>query len=502
VVDEPILQLDHVTKQFPGVRALHDVHMALYPGQVTALLGENGAGKSTIVKILTGIYRPDTGAIRIGGKLQSFSSPREAWGSGVSAIHQETVMFDDLTVAENIFMGHMPLRSGKRIDWQVMNTRAAALLKSVDADFGPEVLLKRLGVAQKHLVEIARALSHDSRIVIMDEPTSALSAREISDLFRIISQLRAEGRAILFISHKFDEIFRVADRWACLRDGELVGEGLIKEVDSPQLVKLMVGRPIDQVFPKKKIEIGEPVLEVVGLSNPTEFADVSFTLHKGEILGFYGLVGAGRSEAMQALFGVSVATAGDVKLNGKSLAISSTADAIAAGIAYVPEDRQVQGTILPFGIRENITLASLYQHTEKNLLSRVSEQKITRKLGGRLSVKAAHWEQRLNELSGGNQQKVVIAKWLATSPKILILDEPTKGIDVGSKAAVHEFMGELAAEGLAVILISSELPEIMGMADRIMVMHEGRIVKNFARSEATAEAIVTAATGGGHHAAA
>jgi rhamnose transport system ATP-binding protein len=396
----------------------------------------------------------------------------------------------------------MPLRSGKRIDWQVMNTRAAALLKSVDADFGPEVLLKRLGVAQKHLVEIARALSHDSRIVIMDEPTSALSAREISDLFRIISQLRAEGRAILFISHKFDEIFRVADRWACLRDGELVGEGLIKEVDSPQLVKLMVGRPIDQVFPKKKIEIGEPVLEVVGLSNPTEFADVSFTLHKGEILGFYGLVGAGRSEAMQALFGVSVATAGDVKLNGKALAISSTADAIAAGIAYVPEDRQVQGTILPFGIRENITLASLYQHTEKNLLSRVSEQKITRKLGGRLSVKAAHWEQRLNELSGGNQQKVVIAKWLATSPKILTLDEPTKGIDVGSKAAVHEFMGELAAEGLAVILISSELPEIMGMADRIMVMHEGRIVKNFARSEATAEAIVTAATGGGHHAAA
>ena len=502
MVDEPILRLDHVTKQFPGVRALHDVHMALYPGQVTALLGENGAGKSTIVKILTGIYRPDAGAIHIGGKLQSFSSPRDAWRSGVSAIHQETVMFDDLTVAENIFMGHMPLRSGKRIDWQLMNARGAELLKSVDADFGSEVLLKRLGVAQKHLVEIARALSHDSRIVIMDEPTSALSAREISDLFLIIAQLKAEGRAILFISHKFDEIFRVADRWVCLRDGEHVGEGLIKDVEPRGLVKLMVGRPIDQVFPKKKIEIGEPVLEVVGLSNPTEFADVSFTLHKGEILGFYGLVGAGRSETMQALFGVSKATAGVVKLNGKTLAISSTADAIVSGIAYVPEDRQVQGTVLPFGIRENTTLASLHQHTDKGILSRVSEQKITRKLGGRLSVKAAHWEQRLNELSGGNQQKVVIAKWLATSPKILILDEPTKGIDVGSKAAVHEFMGELASEGLAVILISSELPEIMGMADRIMVMHEGRIVKNFTRAEATAEAIVTAATGGGHHAAA
>ena len=345
MAEEPILQLDHVTKQFPGVRALHDVHMELYPGQVTALLGENGAGKSTIVKILTGIHRPDAGAIHINGKLQSFSSPRDAWASGISAIHQETVMFDDLTVAENIFMGHMPLKSGGRIDWQSMRARSAELLKSVEADFGPDDLLKRLGVAQKHLVEIARALSHDSRIVIMDEPTSALSAREIDDLFSIVAQLKAEGRAILFISHKFDEIFQVADRWVCLRDGEHVGEGLITDVKPQGLVKLMVGRPIDQVFPKKKIEIGEPVLEVAGLSNPTEFADVSFTLHKGEILGFYGLVGAGRSEAMQAIFGVSPATAGTIKLNGKALAIASTADASAAGIAYVPEDRQVQGTI-------------------------------------------------------------------------------------------------------------------------------------------------------------
>lgn len=500
MAEEPILQLDHVTKQFPGVRALHDVHMELYPGQVTALLGENGAGKSTIVKILTGIHRPDAGAIRINGKLQSFSSPRDAWASGISAIHQETVMFDDLTVAENIFMGHMPLKSGGRIDWQSMRARSAELLKSVEADFGPDDLLKRLGVAQKHLVEIARALSHDSRIVIMDEPTSALSAREIDDLFDIVAQLKAEGRAILFISHKFDEIFRVADRWVCLRDGEHVGEGLIKDVDSPKLVKLMVGRSIDQIFPKKQIKIGEPVLEVEGLCNPTEFADVSFTLHKGEILGFYGLVGAGRSEAMQTLFGVSKPSSGTIKLNGKDLAISSTADAIEAGIAYVPEDRQVQGAVLPFGIRENMTLASLQRHASKSVLSLASEQSVTRKLGERLSVKASNWEQRLNDLSGGNQQKVVIAKWLATEPKILILDEPTKGIDVGSKAAVHEFMGELAAEGLAVILITSELPEVLGMADRIMVMHEGRIVKSFTRAEATAEAIVTAATGGGHHA--
>jgi rhamnose transport system ATP-binding protein len=496
--NDPILQLDHVTKQFPGVRALHDVALSLYPGQVTALLGENGAGKSTIVKILTGIYRPDAGAIHVGGKLASFMSPRDAWAKGITAIHQETVMFDDLTVAENIFMGHMPVEHGRIVNWKAMRERAAALLKRVDADFGADIPLKRLGVAQKHLVEIARALSHDSKIVIMDEPTSALSAHEIDDLFRIVDQLKAEGRAVLFISHKFDEIFRVADRWVCLRDGEHVGDGLIGQVKQAELVKLMVGRSIDQVFPKRQVTIGEPVLEVDGLSSPTEFADVSFTLRKGEILGFYGLVGAGRSETMQALFGVSTPSKGSVKLKGNLVSLKSAAEAIAAGIAYVPEDRQVQGTVLPLGIRENITLASLAQHVNGLFLSKDSEREVTRKLGQRLSIKAANWEQRLGELSGGNQQKVVISKWLATNPQILILDEPTKGIDIGSKSAVHEFMGELVAGGLAIILVTSELPEVMGMADRIMVMYEGRIVRSFARGEATAEQIVTAATGGSH----
>ena len=395
-------------------------------------------------------------------------------------------------------MGHMPVGRGRIVDWTAMRERTAHLLKRVDADFSPGTLLKRLGVAQKHLVEIARALSHDAKIVIMDEPTSALSAREIDDLFRIVEQLKAEGRAVLFISHKFDEVFRVADRWVCLRDGEHVGEGLIGQVKSRDLVKLMVGRSIDRVFPKRAVPIGEAVLEVEGLSNPTEFADVSFTLHKGEILGFYGLVGAGRSETMQALFGITTPSTGEVKLDGKRVALASAAEAIAAGIAYVPEDRQVQGTVLPLGIRENITLASLAQHVRGLFLSRDSELDVTRKLGTRLSIKAANWEQTLRDLSGGNQQKVVISKWLATHPRILILDEPTKGIDIGSKAAVHEFMGELVAEGLAIILVTSELPEVLGMADRIMVMYEGRIVESFARGEATAEQIVTAATGGGH----
>ncbi|WP_448950317.1 sugar ABC transporter ATP-binding protein [Labrys neptuniae] len=492
----PLLSLSGVSKRFPGVRALHDVRLTLRPGEVTALLGENGAGKSTIVKILTGIYTPDEGEIRVGGQAVQFSSPRDAWAAGITAIHQETIMFDELSVAENVFMGHMPKGAGGLVDWNAIQARTRDLLKRLDADIDPAEPLKALSVAQKHLVEIARALSHQARIVIMDEPTAALSAREIDDLFRIIDQLKAEGRAILFISHKFEEIFRVADRWLCLRDGEYVGDGAIVEATPSELVRLMVGRSIEQVFPKREVPIGDVALEVKDLGNDSEFADISFTLRQGEILGLYGLVGAGRSEAMQAVFGLSRLGKGEIKVRGETRAINSPADAIAAGIAYVPEDRQIQGAVLPFGVRENTTLASLMRHSRLGFLSQRSEIADTRRLGTRLVVKAASWDQKLQELSGGNQQKVVIAKWLATNPKVIILDEPTKGIDVGSKAAVHDFMVELAAEGLAVILISSELPEVMGMSDRILVMHEGRIVKEFARAEMDAAAIVTAATGG------
>lgn len=495
----PALALTKVSKTFPGVRALHEVQLTLRAGEVMALLGENGAGKSTLVKILTGIYTPDGGTLTVGGHPQKFTKPTDAWAAGITAIHQETVMFDELTVAENIFMGHMPVkRGGLRkglIDWQRANTDAAELLKRLEADFSADTLLKRLGVAQKHLVEIARALSHDAQIIIMDEPTAALSEREIDDLFRIVAQLKAQGRAILFISHKFDEIFRIADRWTCLRDGEFVGSGDISAVTQADLVKLMVGRPIDQVFPKRDVTLGDVVLEVDDLSNATEFDGASFTLRAGEILGFYGLVGAGRSELMQALFGITAATRGTIKIHGQKIELNSPDDAIAAGIAYVPEDRQVQGTFQPTGIRENITLASLRKHTRNAVISYKAELETTKRLGQRLSVKAASWEQRLGDLSGGNQQKVVIAKWLATNPKILILDEPTKGIDIGSKAAVHDFMGELASEGLAIILISSELPEVMGMSDSIQVMHAGRFAKRFSRAEATAEGIVSAASG-------
>ena len=493
---EPLLRVTGATKSFPGVRALHQAGLTLHAGEVTALIGENGAGKSTLVKILTGIYPPDEGEIRIDGEPVIIRGPRDAWAKGIAAIHQETVMFDDLSVAENIFMGHMPVTGRGRIDWAAMRARAAELLARLEADATPDTLLKRLGVAQKHIVEIARALSHDARIIIMDEPTSALSEREIGDLYRIVEQLKSQGRAILFISHKFQEVFRIAERWVCLRDGEQVGEGRIKDVTQADLVRLMVGRPVDQAFPKRIVPIGEPILAVNGLSNATEFADISFTLRKGEILGLYGLVGAGRSEAMQGLFGLSTVTKGRVEIDGRPLQLGSPPAAIAAGIAYVPEDRQVQGAVLPFGIRENMTLASLPEFVKNLSLNREAELGRTRHLGRRLAVKAANWEQRLLELSGGNQQKVVIAKWLATKPRVIILDEPTKGIDIGSKAAVHDFMGELAEEGLAVILVSSELPEIMGLSDRILVMHEGRIVKEFERGKASAEDIVSAA--GGH----
>jgi rhamnose transport system ATP-binding protein len=489
-----MLTLTGLSKSFPGVRALHDVGFSLAAGEVTALIGENGAGKSTVVKLLTGIYRPDEGSIEVNGNPVAFTSPADSWRAGITAIHQETAMFDELTVAENIFMGHAP-RKARFIDWRSMQHQAASILTSIESDIDPAMPLKQLGVAQKHLVSIARALSHDARIVIMDEPTASLSAREIDELFRIVARLKAEGRAVLFISHKFDEIFRVADSWLCLRDGEKVGAGSIKDVTQNDLVKLMVGRPIDQIYPKRQAQIGETVLAVSSLANTTEFADISFTLRKGEILGFYGLVGAGRSEAMQALFGITKPTSGTITVKGQTVKITSPAEAIAKGISYVPEDRQTQGAILPMGVRENTTLASLQKHVKHGLLSGDSERATTRDLGRALQVKASSWDQRIGDLSGGNQQKVVIAKWLAANPTILILDEPTKGIDIGSKAAVHELMSQLAGQGLAIILVSSELPEVMGMSDNIIVMQEGRIVARFARGQATREQVVSAATG-------
>ncbi|WP_151719054.1 sugar ABC transporter ATP-binding protein [Gemmobacter serpentinus] len=491
----PVLSLRGISKSFPGVRALNGVQLDLYPGQVTALIGENGAGKSTIVKILTGIYQPDEGTITVGGQDLRFPTAQAASDAGVTAIHQETVLFDELTVAENIFIGHAPRGRFGLIDTRRMEAEAARLLASIGADLSPKARLRDLGIASRHLVAIARALSVDARVVIMDEPTAALSHKEIHELYELVETLKAQGKAILFISHKFDEIFRIADRWTVFRDGQFIEDGTMAEVNEARLVQLMVGRSVDQIYPKRPSQIGKPVLTVAGYSHPTEFEDIGFTLHEGEILGFYGLVGAGRSEVMQALFGITKPSRGACRIAGQVQVIRTTAEAVEAGIVYVPEDRGRQGAVKGMPIFQNVTLPSLHRTSRAGFLRLSEEFALARDYTQRLDLRAASLDQDVGLLSGGNQQKVVIAKWLATRPRVIILDEPTKGIDIGSKAAVHDFMSELAAQGLAVIMVSSEIPEVLGMSDRVIVMREGRIAAEFAGDDMTPENLVRAAVG-------
>lgn len=491
----PVLSLHEVTKTFPGVKALSEVSLSLYPGQVTALVGENGAGKSTVVKILTGIYQPDGGTIAVAGTPTTFPTPQAAANAGVTAIHQETVLFDELSVAENIFLGHAPRTGFGLIDTSAMAAKARDILAGIGGALDPATKLKDLGIASKHLVAIARALSIDASAVIMDEPTAALSHKEIEELYELVETLKAQGKAILFISHKFDEIFRIADRYTVFRDGQMVGEGAMSEITEPELVKLMVGRDVSQIFPNRTPSIGAQILAVDGYNHPTEFADISFTLSKGEILGFYGLVGAGRSEFMQSLFGITRPASGTVTIDGAPVRITSPAAAIANGIVYVPEDRGTQGAIRPLPIFQNVTLPSLPKTSRRGFLQLAEEFALARQYTERLDLRAASLDTPVRNLSGGNQQKVVIAKWLATQPKVIILDEPTKGIDIGSKAAVHEFMAELAAQGLAVIMVSSEIPEILGMSDRAIVMREGRIAAELSKADLSPEVLVRHAAG-------
>jgi rhamnose transport system ATP-binding protein len=492
---EPILTLSGISKSFPGVRALHDVSLELFPGQVTALIGENGAGKSTLVKVLTGIYQPDGGEIRVRGEVVHLPTAHSASGAGITAIHQETVLFDELTVAENIYLGHAPKNRFGMIDWKTMKREAQLTLDSMAAGIDADMPLKELGIAKKHLVAVARALSVDAQVVIMDEPTAALSQKEIEELYVLVDLLKEDGKAILFISHKFDEIFRICDRYTVFRDGEMVGKGLIKDTPESEIVKLMVGRAVDHIFPARTADIGGAVLEVKGLSHPTEFEDISFAVKKGEILGFYGLVGAGRSEVMQAIFGMTKVAGGAIVLDGKTIAPRSPADAVEAGIVYVPEERGKQGVITGEPIFKNVSLPSLRKTSRSGFLRMAEEFALARTYTERLDLRASSLSQNVSTLSGGNQQKVVIAKWLATLPKVIILDEPTKGIDIGSKAAVHEFMAELVAQGLSVIMVSSELPEILGMSDRVVVMREGRIVDTLENDGLAPETLVRLAAG-------
>lgn len=498
----PLLSLKGICKTFPGVRALENVQLELWPGRVTALIGENGAGKSTLVKVMTGIYQPDGGEILYKAIPIALPNPEAAHKVGITAIHQETVLFDELTVTENIFTGHYLVKGlFKTLDWPAMHRQAREILNRLEVNIDPHAVLKTLSIAQRHMVAIARALSFDAQVVILDEPTAALSQHEILEFYQIVERLKYEGKAILFISHKFDEIFELADHYTILRDGVFVSAGSIAEITEERMVAMMVGRAITQTYPKVAWEPGDRVLEVRDLCHPTEFAHINFSLRKGEILGFYGLVGAGRTELMQALCGVTQPSAGEIILNGKTVRFRQPADAIDAGIVCVPEERQKQGAIIALPIAQNISLPQLSRLNPNGILHDEREWALADEYAKRLQVKAFSWRQPVETLSGGNQQKVVIGKWLATRPDVIILDEPTKGIDIGSKAAVHQFMSELVGQGLAVIMVSSELPEVMGMADRIIVMHEGLMVAEYAAGKATAESIVSAASGAGREAA-
>jgi rhamnose transport system ATP-binding protein len=489
-----VLETKHISKRFDMTRALDDVSLTLYPGEVHALVGENGAGKSTLVKVISGVHQPDAGEIRFQGQPVTFANPLIAQQYGIAAIYQEPTLFPDLDVAENIFMGHQPLRPHtRRINWRRMYEEAAKLLRSLGVSLDPRTRVRGLSFADQQMVEIAKALSITPQVLIMDEPTSALTLREVAELFRITRQLRDAGTAVVFISHRLEEAFELADRITVLRDGHYVGTRAVREVTSHEVIQMMVGRTLEDMYPKEEVQRGEVMLRVNGLTKEGQFYDVSLELHRGEILGLAGLVGAGRTEVACAIFGVEPADRGAIWVNGREAHIRGPNDALALGIAYVPEDRQQQGLVLPMTITQNVTLPILREFARVSWVDRAEEERVSKEFTDRLEVRAAGLWQKVRELSGGNQQKVVLAKWLATRPRILILDEPTRGIDVGTKAAVHQLMNTLAAQGLAILMISSELPEILGMSDRIVVMREGHVTGHFTRAEATQEKIIAAA---------
>ena len=492
--ESPAVELRGVHKSFGGVRAVRGVDLALTPGEIHALVGENGAGKSTLVRILGGVYRPDEGTVVVGGERVDLHSPADARARGMAVIYQEPALFPDLDIAENIYMGRQP-RGRLGIDWREMYREVEDLVASLGVTLDPRTPIQGLSVADQQLVEIAKALSLEARVVVMDEPTAALSSRETEQLFRIVRELRERGVAVLFISHRLEEVFELADTVTVLRDGEHVITTPAAELDASGLIRHMVGRELRELFPKEHADIGAALLEVRGLTRRGVFEDVSLSLRRGEILGLAGLVGAGRTEVARALFGIDGVDSGEILLDGEPVTIATPSDAVSAGMAFVPEDRQQQGLVLEMAIEQNATLPILRRLTRLGLIQRRRERAVAREYTSRLQVKAAGLDLPATSLSGGNQQKVVLAKWLATDPSVLILDEPTRGIDIGTKAEVHRIVSGLAAQGLAILLVSSELPEVLAMADRVLVMHEGRITGEFGRDEADQEKIMHAATG-------
>ncbi len=495
-IAKPLLRATELSKSFAGVQALRGVSFELRPGEVHALVGENGAGKSTLIKIITGAHQPDEGTLEINGELLRENDPVRSRALGIAAIYQHPALFPDLTVAENIALGLEPLRAWRPIRWSWCRQRAKELLERVNAAIDPERLVQDLSMPQQQLVEIARALGKHARVLIMDEPTASLGEREVERLLGVIRQLRGDGVGIIYISHRLDELFQVADRVTVLRDGAAVATRGMNEVDRGALIRLMVGRELAAIFPKQPAAIGETVLELRGVGcRQSGVHDVSLSVRSGEIVGLAGLVGAGRTELARILFGLTPADAGEVRLRGKPVVIDSPARAVALGLAYVPEDRQRHGVIGELPVAANTTLAVLQKVSRVGWLNFRRERRMAQTFVAQLSIKTPSVESSVANLSGGNQQKVAVARWLAAEPAVLILDEPTQGVDVGAKGEIHRLMSELAARGLAILMISSELPEILGMSDRIAVMRGGRLVGVLNREAATQEKLLALALG-------
>jgi rhamnose transport system ATP-binding protein len=491
----PVLELRDIHKSFGAVRALRGANLSLHKGQITALVGENGAGKSTMVKTLAGLHQQDRGQVFLDGEEVSFRDPLHAREAGIAVIYQEPTMFPDLTVAENIFMGRQPVRSLRRIDRKAMRQQALELFRQLGVKIDPDRAAQGLSIADQQVVEIAKAISLNARVLIMDEPTAALSGVEIDRLFAVTRTLQERGAAVLFISHRFEEVFALADWITVMRDGAHVATSPAAGLAVDEVIRQMVGRDVASLFPKQDTVIGDTALEVRGLSRKGVFSDISFNVKAGEIVGLSGLVGAGRSEVARAIFGIDKYDSGAIQVRGQTLKPLSPRDSMAAGLGFVPEDRRKQGLVMELNVSRNLTLTLRKKLSRFGLLTNQAEAQSTKEWAKKLQIKAGAPTSPISTLSGGNQQKVVLGKWLATGPKVLIIDEPTRGIDVGTKSEVHRLISELAGTGLAVLMISSELPEILGMSDRVLVMHEGRITAELSRSEATEETVMTAATG-------
>ncbi|WP_094552067.1 sugar ABC transporter ATP-binding protein [Petroclostridium xylanilyticum] len=494
---EYILEMSNISKSFPGVKALDNVQLKIRKGTVHALMGENGAGKSTLMKILAGIYQPDDGTIIFKGNQIEVKNPHDALKYGISMIHQELSPIPHMTVAENIFLGREPL-IGKTglVDKKKMVEDAKELLEKLEMhDINPTALMHQLSIAKTQQVEIAKAISYDSDLIIMDEPTSAITEVEVEHLFKIVRNLRDKGVAIIFITHKMDEVFKIVDEITVFRDGQYIGTELAENLNKEKLIEMMVGREITQMFPKEPAEIGEVILSVKNLTKSGLFENVSFDLRKGEILGFAGLMGAGRTEVMESIFGIRKADQGEVYIKGEKVEINTPRDAIKRKMAFLTEDRKLTGVFLPLAVRDNIVVSCIDKFINGLFLNKKKIEEVCQQEKDKLAIKTPNMDQKIKNLSGGNQQKVLISRWLLTDPDILILDEPTRGIDVGAKSEIHRLMSKLAQQGKAVIMISSELPEILGMSDRILVMHEGKITGELDRFEATQEKVLEYATG-------